>query len=101
MFDPSGSYLIVGGLKGLCGSVAIYLAQLGTKHLTILCRSGYGDPQSQAVLANIASQGCTVSLLTGDVSVLADVQQVFDGSSIPIKGVIHGAMVLRVSCSCS
>ncbi|KUJ12798.1 putative polyketide synthase [Mollisia scopiformis] len=93
--DPSASYLIVGGLKGLCGSLAVYLASLGAKHLSIICRSGYSDPQSQAVLANIASNRCDIELFIGDVAVLEDVQRVFDDSTVPIKGVIHGAMVLR------
>ncbi|KAK7959096.1 Beta-ketoacyl synthase [Apiospora aurea] len=30
-FDPHGAYLIVGGLKGLCGSLAVYLARSGDK----------------------------------------------------------------------
>ena len=90
------SYLIVGGLRGLCGSLAIYLARLGVKHLVILCRSGYGDEKAQGVLKNISAEGCHVDQFEGDVSVLEDVKRVFKGASVPIKGLIQGAMVLRV-----
>jgi NAD(P)-dependent dehydrogenase (short-subunit alcohol dehydrogenase family) len=90
------SYLIVGGLRGLCGSLAIYLARLGVKHLVILCRSGYADEKSQVVLENISAEGCQVDQFEGDVSVLEDVKRVFKGASVPIKGLIQGAMVLRV-----
>ena len=91
------SILIVGGLKGLCGSLAIYLAGLGARCLTIMARSGYDDDRSQGVLRNIYAKGCKVSLITGDVANLADVRRAFDESSMPIGGVIQGAMVLRVS----
>lgn len=91
-----GSYLIVGGLKGLCGSLAIYLARLGAKHLVILCRSGYADEKSQAILANVYAEGCKVDLFTGDVSNFTDVQRVFKEATLPIRGLIQGAMVLRV-----
>lgn len=95
------SYLIVGGLKGLCGSLALYLARSGAKHLVILSRSGYDDDRSQGVLRNIYAEGCQVDLVTGDVSVLADVQRTFKDATAPIAGVIQGAMVLRVRIYCS
>ncbi|KAF4630892.1 hypothetical protein G7Y89_g7242 [Cudoniella acicularis] len=92
---PDGSYLIVGGLKGLCGSLAIYLARIGAKHLTVLCRSGYSDDKSQAVLANIYSHGCAVDLFEGDVTSFEDVRRVFKQATVPIRGLIQGSMVLR------
>lgn len=91
------SYLIVGGLKGLCGSLAIYLAQHGAKHLVVMTRSGYADPKSQSVLKNLYALGCQVDLMRGDVSVVEDVRRVFRASTVPIGGLIQGAMVLRVS----
>ena len=95
------SILIVGGLKGLCGSLAIYLAGLGAKYLTIMARSGYDDERSQGVLRNIYARGCKVDLIKGDVGSLADVRRAFEQSSMPIGGVIQGAMVLRVSNNAS
>ncbi|PNY20705.1 Polyketide synthase [Tolypocladium capitatum] len=87
--------LIVGGLRGLCGSLAIYLAQRGAKHLVILARGGYDDARSKAVLRNIYAQGAKVDLVKGDVSILDDVRRTFKSASVPISGVIQGAMVLR------
>ncbi|KAJ5321623.1 polyketide synthase [Penicillium brevicompactum] len=37
------SYLIVGGLKGLCGNLAIHMAQHGAKRIIVLSRSGIED----------------------------------------------------------
>jgi KR domain/Zinc-binding dehydrogenase len=89
-------YLIVGGLKGLCGSLAIYLARHGARHLVVVSRSGYQDKKSLAVLQDLDALGTQVDLAEGDVSKLDDVQRVFQRSTKPIGGVIQGAMVLRV-----
>ncbi len=97
LLRADASYLIVGGLKGLCGSLAIYLAQLGAKHLVVLCRSGFGDEKSQRVLKNINAEDCHVEQVQGDVCVLSDVQRAFKAAAFPVRGLIQGAMVLRVS----
>lgn len=91
------SYLIVGGLKGICGSLAVYLAQHGAKHLMVLSRSGYQDEKSHAVLHDMNAIGTQVDLVKGDVSNIDDVQCMFRQSKRPIAGIIQGAMVLRVS----
>ena len=62
----------------------------------VLSRSGYADERSQGVLKNIHALGCEVDLIKGDVSILADVQRVFNSATVPIAGIIQGAMVLRV-----
>ncbi|MCJ1264132.1 hypothetical protein MMC22_004003 [Lobaria immixta] len=89
------SYLMVGGLKGICGSLATYLAQHGAKHITVLSRSGYQDEKSQAVLQDLSAIGAQVDLVKGDVSNIDDVQRVFLQSTRRVAGIIQGAMVLR------
>ncbi|KAL8903529.1 MAG: hypothetical protein Q9207_003863 [Kuettlingeria erythrocarpa] len=89
------AYIIVGGLKGLCGSLAVYLARLGARHLVVLSRSGYSDAKSQAVTANLHSLGVSTQLVQGDVSNAEDVRSMFQMAAKPIGGVIQGAMVLR------
>lgn len=37
------SYLIVGGLKGLCGNLAIHMARHGARHIIVCSRSGIED----------------------------------------------------------
>ena len=91
------SYLIIGGLRGLCGSLAIYMARLGAKHLVVMSRSGADDKISQGVLKNIYNEGCEVDLFKGDVSSFSDVRKAFKEASAPVGGIIQGAMVLRVS----
>ncbi|TVY83046.1 Fumagillin dodecapentaenoate synthase [Lachnellula suecica] len=88
-------YLIVGGLKGLCGSLAIYLAKSGAKHVAVISRSGHNDEKSRAVVKQIEALGCQIDLLSGDVAVMGDVERAFRQTSAPIAGIIQGAMVLR------
>jgi NADPH:quinone reductase-like Zn-dependent oxidoreductase/NAD(P)-dependent dehydrogenase (short-subunit alcohol dehydrogenase family) len=89
------SYLIVGGLRGLCGSLAVDLARHGARNVVILGRSGYDDLRSQAVLKDLAAEGCHADLVRGDVSQFDDVLRAFKTASKPVAGVIQGAMVLR------
>ncbi|KAJ5687268.1 hypothetical protein N7536_009887 [Penicillium majusculum] len=89
-------YLIVGGLKGLCASLAVYLAKCGAKHLAVISRSGHTDEKSQGVVREIQALGCEIDLLSGDVSIKDDVEKAFRQTTVPIAGIIQGAMVLRV-----
>jgi hypothetical protein len=93
---PDASYLIVGGLRGIGGSLAIFLAKHGAKMLIVLCRSGCKDPLSLAVIASCGSLGCDIEEVLGDVTSREDVQRTFDSSTRPIRGVIQGAAVYVV-----
>ncbi|GIK01901.1 hypothetical protein Aspvir_005942 [Aspergillus viridinutans] len=87
--DAGVSYLLVGGLKGLWGNLAVWLAKNDAKHLAVITRSGYQDDRSQTVIRDIEAQGCKISLLTGDV------RRCFATVTPPIGGIVQGAMVLR------
>jgi NADPH:quinone reductase-like Zn-dependent oxidoreductase len=89
------SYLIAGDLKGLYGSIAVYLARNGAKSIVVICRSGYEDARSQKIIYDCQCLGCRVNLLKGDITSLDDVRNAFNTVSLPVIGVIQGAMVLR------
>ncbi|KAI0386905.1 putative polyketide synthase [Hypomontagnella monticulosa] len=93
--DPDRSYLIVGGLKGLCGSMATNLAREGARSLIVLSRSGHQDETSRRVASDIRGLGAELALITGDVTKVEDVERAFQSTSKPIHGIIQGAMVLR------
>lgn len=90
------SYLIIGGLKGLCGSLAIFLARCGARYLTIMSRSGYEDERSKTILAHLDVLHVQIELVQGDVAESQDVRRMFCSSTRPIAGIIQGAMVIRV-----
>ncbi|KAK8144631.1 hypothetical protein G3M48_005561 [Beauveria asiatica] len=89
------AYLIVGGLRGLCGSLTVHMARHGAKHIIALSRSGIDDERSQKIVKNCSSFGCRVYGAKGDVSVWEDVLGVFRDAPVPIGGVLQGAMLLR------
>lgn len=93
---PDVSYLIVGGLKGLCGSLAVHMARHGARHIIAMSRSGIDDEASARVIQNCASYGCEVKAAKGDVSDAGFVRSVFRSANPEqIAGVIQAAMVLR------
>ncbi|CAJ2514330.1 Uu.00g024490.m01.CDS01 [Anthostomella pinea] len=94
---PDVAYLIVGGLKGLCGSLAVHMARHGARHIIAMSRSGISDEASARVVRNCASYGCHISEAKGDVSEAKFVLSVFQSSrsGMRIAGVIQAAMVLR------
>ena len=98
--QSDASYLIVGGLKGLCGSVAVHLARHGARHIIVMSRSGTNDEASARIIQNCAAYGCEVADAKGDVGDMNFVRRIFKSARPKrIAGVIQGAMVLRV-CLC-
>ncbi len=95
--DSTASYLIVGGLKGLCGNLAIHLAKNGARRIIVCSRSGLQDAASQKTVANCAAYGSEIVEARGDVADEAFVRKIFEEASPAIAGVIQGAMILRVS----
>ncbi|KAH6842948.1 hypothetical protein B0I37DRAFT_436915 [Chaetomium sp. MPI-CAGE-AT-0009] len=91
---PDVAYLVVGGLKGLCGSLAVHMARHGARHIVAMSRSGIDDPASAKVVENCRSYGCRVTDAKGDVGDRAFVRRVFRTVG-HIAGVIQGAMILR------
>jgi NAD(P)-dependent dehydrogenase (short-subunit alcohol dehydrogenase family) len=96
LLNPDHTYLLVGGLRGICGTLAIHLVSQGAKHIATMSRSGYQDEASQRVIANIEALGCSLDLLRGDVTCLEDVRNCFRNISSPVGGIVQGAAVFRV-----
>ena len=95
--DPDVSYLIVGGLRGACGTLAIHMAQHGARHIIVNSRSGIGDEASARIVASCNVYKCEVVEVKGDVGDIDFVREMFKSAVPRIAGVIQGAMVLRVS----
>ena len=96
--QPNVSYLIVGGLKGLCGSLAIHMAYHGARHIIACSRSGLGDEASAKIVHNCRALGCEVTEARGDVADADFVRHTFKSAHPRVAGVIQGAMVLKVCC---
>jgi len=79
--------------------LAISLAQRGAKHLIVMSRSGVSDQRSQTIVKDCASYGCQVHEARGDVASIEDVKEAFSRGPYPVRGIVQGAMVLRVCLS--
>ena len=97
--DCNSAYLLVGGMGGLGRVVSSWLVEHGARHLIFMSRSaGQGDADKE--FANeLASQGCTVQMLSGSISSMEDVSRVVAEASVPTKGILNLSMVLQVSPS--
>ncbi|KAI0193448.1 fatty acid synthase S-acetyltransferase [Astrocystis sublimbata] len=91
----AGSYLLVGGLGGLGRAIATWMAELGARELVFLSRSAGTDPRDESFVSELASMGCSVKLVKGDVTKLEDVDEAIAAATTPLKGIIQMSMVLR------
>ncbi|MET9296823.1 SDR family NAD(P)-dependent oxidoreductase [Streptomyces sp. NPDC003077] len=92
-----GTVLITGGLGGFGAATAVHLARRGVRHLALAGRHGDATPGSQALLSELAALGATATAYAADVTDpdrVRDLLREIDASGHPLRGVVHGAMVL-------
>ncbi|RYP64884.1 hypothetical protein DL771_008561 [Monosporascus sp. 5C6A] len=65
------------------------------KHIAVMCRSGYDDDKSRGVIKQVKALGAHIDLLTADVTCANQVEASFKQTTVPVAGIIQGAMVLR------
>lgn len=92
-----GAYLFVGGLGGLGRSITTWLAEKRAKHLVFLSRSAGQVCDDDPFVRELQSLGCTVTRVSGDVTVYEDVARAVKAAGRPIVGVLQASMVLQVS----
>lgn len=96
--DPAAAYLIVGGTGGLGFATARWMMSRGARHLTLASRSGALAPELVAEATRWREEnGTQVHTVACDVTdtgalnaVLADIA----ARGMPLKGVLHSAMVI-------
>lgn len=94
------TYVLVGGSGGLGLAQAQWMASIGAKHIILASRSGSSKQEVKDLLETLQGQGIDIVALGCDVSRYSDVEDLVSFSNAnmpPIRGVIHGGMVLRVS----
>ena len=101
LIRSDATYLITGGVGGLGRSMTKWLVQQGAKFIILASRSGLANSNAQALLEEFKDSNVTIDIRQCNVGSEEQVQKlVVEGSLAfpPIRGVIHGAMVLHV-CS--
>ena len=97
---PNASYIITGGTGGLGRSMTRWLAKKGAKNIILISRSGLAKESVHKVIQDLKEDGVRVTVLSCDVSLDSEVQAVIKDVTCtmpPIRGIIHGAMVNKVS----
>ena len=96
--DPSGTYLVTGGLAGFGLATAHWLVSRGVRHLALLSRRGATTPGADATIEAFAAAGCIAVPYACDIAnraQLSETLHLIRATCPPIMGVVHAAMVLR------
>ena len=97
LFRSDASYLITGGMSGFGFELARWMCENGARHLVLVSRSGARDESVEVGVRQMSNEGINVVDARGDVSSREDIERIVEEVSVgmpPLKGVIHGAMVL-------
>lgn len=95
--DSEATYLLTGGLGGLGRAIAVWMAEHGARNFVFLSRSAGTTASDREFLHELRSMGCTAAAVAGKAQDMDAVKSAIALAPSPIKGVIHMAMVLRVS----
>lgn len=73
----------------------------GAKHFTFISRSGTDKPEAARLVKDIQLSGASTQVVRADASNEEDVARIVTSlqAERPIRGVVHAAMVLKVSSS--
>jgi NAD(P)-dependent dehydrogenase (short-subunit alcohol dehydrogenase family) len=98
------TYILAGGLGGICREIGRWLAEKGAKHLVFLSRSAATGEANIAFIQNLLeSYGVNAMAFNCDVADRASLQDVLEQlreqGLPPVRGCVTGAMVLRVCVS--
>jgi polyketide synthase 12/epothilone polyketide synthase D len=91
------SYLVTGGTSGFGAVTARWLAEQGAGRVILVSRSGPRAEGVDAVLRGIEAAGAQAEAISVDVSDPAQVRELIareNAASLPLRGIVHGAMVL-------
>nr|WP_274567734.1 type I polyketide synthase [Streptomyces spiramyceticus] len=97
---PRGCVLVTGGLGGVGGHVARWLARGGAEHVVLAGRRGGGAPGAVELERELVGLGAKVTFVACDVADRASVVGllgVVEGLGVPLCGVFHAAGVAQVS----
>ena len=96
------TYLLVGCLGGLGRSLSYWMIKRGARRFAFLSRSGADAKSAATLVEDIKATGAHVSVIRGDATKAPDIARTVQSipSKHPIAGVVHAAMVLRVSHLC-
>jgi acyl transferase domain-containing protein/NADPH:quinone reductase-like Zn-dependent oxidoreductase/NAD(P)-dependent dehydrogenase (short-subunit alcohol dehydrogenase family) len=95
LFEPTKSYLLVGGLGGIGRALAEWMFRKGARKLIFLSRTGVDRSDAKATAEWLTARDVTVSVFRGDVADMKVVEECIKSTGNCLAGIFHAAMVLR------
>ncbi|KAK5627480.1 hypothetical protein RRF57_003195 [Xylaria bambusicola] len=98
LLKDNATYILIGGTGGLGRSMARWMISRGARHLVLVSRSGSATGRVKELIDEAAEAGAEVIVQSCDVANVADVEELVNfglEGMPPVRGLIHGAMVLR------
>ncbi|CAO2647160.1 Nn.00g080820.m01.CDS01 [Neocucurbitaria sp. VM-36] len=92
------TYILIGGTGGLGRSIAKWMVDKGAKNIVLLSRSGSLRGKGKEQIDTLNKAGANIIVRRCDVADHADVEHLVSqglADMPPVRGVIHGAMVLH------
>lgn len=87
---------MIGCLGGLGRSISKWMVKRGARKFVFVGRTGTDRKAARQLVEDLEAEGAYVSVVRGDVSILADVQAAVAAIKGPVGGVIQAAMGLNV-----
>jgi NADPH:quinone reductase-like Zn-dependent oxidoreductase len=100
LLRKDATYVLIGGTGGLGRSIAKWMVGKGARNIVLLSRSGHLPRDSEEQIALLNKAGANIVVRCCDVADRASVDNLLSvalSGLPPVRGVVHGAMVLRVS----
>ncbi len=91
-------YLVTGGTRGFSLDIADWLSRAGAGEVILASRSGAVAPEDQRKVQRMEARGTVVTALGLDITdagATADLVRTRAGGTRPIRGVVHGAAVIK------
>ncbi|KAI0967566.1 ketoacyl-synt-domain-containing protein [Xylaria arbuscula] len=98
LLKENATYILIGGTGGLGRSMARWMVGRGARYLVLVSRSGTATGKVRELMDEVAKVGAEIIIRKCDVANAADVEDLVNfglEGKPPVRGLIHGAMVLR------
>lgn len=104
LFKGDATYVIIGGTGGLGRSMSRWMVSKGARNIVLMSRSGKATGKIAELIEDLRPVGGNIVVKACDIADQESVNALVEDCAKtlpPIRGVIHAAMVLRVSRFCA
>ncbi|KAJ5088244.1 type I iterative polyketide synthase [Penicillium angulare] len=98
LLKADASYILIGGTGGLGRSMAKWMSSKGARNIVLVSRRATVNDKVQALMDELSPDGTLITVKACDVISRQSVETLINEDMKdlpPVRGVVHGAMVLR------